>query len=268
MGRLEHYRKEIPVCLKLGTGVADGLSLVLAGMTFHTANILGLKSEPVRKTFAITLENLRVDLMLRPYSGDMFVFQEVLGAKCYRISQLCDTDGVIVDLGANIGLASLYLADLYNPKRVICLEPNPKNLPILRHNLSGLGQRATVVHGAISDLTGVVSFDSSAATWGGTMAESGDLIPSFSMSDFVREYVYPERIRLLKIDIEGAELQLFAGDLAWLKLVDTIIIELHDGMTLDDLERVVSPYGFLVLPPGSEFGNLLPMAVNKTSGAY
>src|SRR2546425_2333013 len=141
--RLGIYWKEVPVCLSLGTGIGDGLYLVWTCMAFHIANILGLKPKPARKRFSITLENMRADLILRSYSGDIFVFQEVLGGRCYRISRLCGTDGVIVDLGANIGLASLYFADRYNPKRLICVEPNPNNIPILRHNLSGLGQKVT-----------------------------------------------------------------------------------------------------------------------------
>jgi len=230
-------------------------------MAFHAANILGLKPKPALKRFAVTLENMRAHLILRSYSGDIFIFQEVLGAKCYRISKLCETDGVIVDLGANIGLASLYFADRYNPKRLICVEPNRNNIPILRHNLSALGQNVTIVHGAIADSTGIVSFDCNAPTWGGKIAEDGDPIPSYSMSDLVRRYVSPDRIRLLKIDIEGGERLLFRGNLEWLKFVDSIIIELHAGVSLEDFERVVSPYGFRVIPPGSESGNLLPMAV-------
>src|SRR5439155_4438898 len=129
------------------------------------------------------------------------------------------------------------------------------------------GQRVTIVHGAIADSTGIVSFDSKAPTWGGMIAEDGEPIPSYSMSDFVRGYVGPDRIRLLKVDIEGAERLLFRGNVEWLKLVDSIIIELHAGVALEDFERVVSPYGFRVLPPGSECGNLLPMAVSvATSG--
>ena len=118
------------------------------------------------------------------------------------------------------------------------------------------------MHGLLADSTGIVSFDSKAATWGGTITEDGDPIPSYSMSDFVSRYVRPDRIRLLKIDIEGAERLLFRGNLEWLKLVDSIIIELHSGVSPEDFERVVSPYGLRVVPPGSEYGNLLPMAVS------
>jgi FkbM family methyltransferase len=160
-------------------------------------------------------------------------------------------------------LASLYFADQYNPKRLICVEPNSNNIPILKHNLSGLGEKVTVIHAAISEATGIVSFNTKAETWAGTIREGGDPVPSYSMSDLIGRYVGPDRISLLKIDIEGGERLLFRGNLEWLRIIDSIIIELHPGMTLEDFERAVSPYGFRVRPPGSDLGNLLPVAVSR-----
>ncbi len=261
--RLGIYWKEVPVCLRLGARLSDGLRLIWTCMAFHVANIMGLKARPASKRYSIALEGMTADLILRSYSGDIFIFQEVLGSECYHIPKLRETDGAIVDLGANIGLASLYFADRFDPKRLICVEPNPNNIPILRHNLAGLGPKITIVQGAIADSTGTVSFDSKAATWGGTIAEDGEPVPSYSMSDLVRQYVYPDRIRLLKVDIEGAERMLFRGNLEWLRLVDSIIIELHAGVSHLDLEQAVSPYGLQVLPPGSEYGNLMTMAISK-----
>jgi FkbM family methyltransferase len=261
--RLGIYWKEVPVCLRLGARPSDRLRLIWTCLTFHVANIFRLKPKQASKTFSIVLKNISADLMLRSYSGDVFIFQEVLGQGCYRLPPLGETDGVIVDLGANIGMTALYFADQFRRQRLVCLEPNPRNLPLLRHNLSCLGPAVTVVHGAIADSTGTVAFDSDAATYGGTIVEDGDLVPSFRMSDFVRQYVYPSRIRLLKVDIEGAERMLFRGDLDWLGLVDNIVIELHAGVSHLDLDRAVSPYGLRVLLPGSECGNLMMMAIRR-----
>lgn len=268
IGRLGIYCKEVPVCFRLGAGLAESVRLIWTSMAFHLANILRLKPKPVEKRFSVSLDNMGADLLLRSYSGDIFVFQEVLGQKCYRISALGGGDGVIVDLGANIGLASLYFADQFNPRHLICVEPNSNNIPLLRHNLAGLDNKVTIIHGAIADRTGVVSFDNTAATWGGTISEGGDPVPCYTMSDLVRLYVSPERIRLLKVDIEGAERMLFRNDLEWLRLVDNMIIELHSGVSMEDFDRVVSPYGLRVIPPGREHGNLLPMAVREMGESF
>lgn len=53
-------------------------------------------------------------------------------------------------------------------------------------------------------------------------------VRAITVEDILERYAL-QRIDLLKIDIEGAELELFsAGDLTWLDRVDCIAIELHD----------------------------------------
>jgi hypothetical protein len=57
-----------------------------------------------------------------------------------------------------------------------------------------------------------------------------------------------KRIDLLKIDIEGAEAELF-GDTceSWIDRVVTIVMELHeDRLPIGELERRMSRYGFSV----------------------
>jgi hypothetical protein len=53
------------------------------------------------------------------------------------------------------------------------------------------------------------------------------------------------RISLLKIDIEGSELELFSGDTSWIERVDAIAIELHDGWRPgcgDSFFKAISPW--------------------------
>jgi hypothetical protein len=42
-----------------------------------------------------------------------------------------------------------------------------------------------------------------------------------------------QRISLLKIDIEGSEIDLFRSDTTWLRQVDNIVIELHGDEARD-----------------------------------
>ena len=50
-----------------------------------------------------------------------------------------------------------------------------------------------------------------------------------------------ERISILKIDIEGAEMQLFGHDTDWLDSVDNIVIELHGDACRDLFLQVIRP---------------------------
>ena len=51
-------------------------------------------------------------------------------------------------------------------------------------------------------------------------------------------------IDLLKVDIEGHEAALFAGDCAWLYRVDAMCIECHEGFEQAELWRLAKRFGF------------------------
>jgi hypothetical protein len=63
-----------------------------------------------------------------------------------------------------------------------------------------------------------------------------------------------ERIDVLKIDIEGAERMLLAGSPDWLRRVDLLLIEMHDGYGFPELERDVTPAGLTVYREGGAQG--------------
>ncbi len=50
-------------------------------------------------------------------------------------------------------------------------------------------------------------------------------------------------IDLLKVDIEGYEGILLAKNNDWLSKVTTIIMEIHEGITIDFIKDTVKPYG-------------------------
>lgn len=263
MRSLVSYTSELLLCLRLGADFSSKVRLALLFFTFHAANGLKLRPKRSERTYAIQLTHIRSIVTVRSYSGDVFIILEVLGSKCYRLPEPVERGGVVVDLGANIGVTSLFLADLYEPSRLICVEPSPHNCGLLRKNLSGLKQNVDIVQAAISNEKGFVTFDTKAETWGGRISNAGVRVPSLTMTDLVDHYNL-DRIDILKIDIEGAERLLFQSNLDWLKRVNNIAIEIHDGFSIADLKRAVTPYGLSVWAAG-EKGNPMIVAVRSQS---
>jgi len=73
----------------------------------------------------------------------------------YGLSRM-DLEGWAIDIGAHIGSVCVPLA-IMNPRlRIIAVEPLPENVDILRRNIeiNNLGDRVTVIEGAISDHDG------------------------------------------------------------------------------------------------------------------
>ena len=124
--------------------------------------------------------------------------------------------GVVIDIGANLGLLSVLLAKR-NPETIIyAFEPNPSTFRALRQNL--IRNRAYNVlpkEAAISDLDGAVAFNADSVNRA-TASITSDLVPNREyvrcerLDSFVRENKIQE-IAFLKIDVEGFESAVLEG---------------------------------------------------------
>lgn len=186
---------------------------------------------------------------LREVGSDPSLFQELFVTDVYRDVasnvQKCDT---IVDLGANIGLASLYFADRYPSARIVAVEPFPENYEMLRSNLGGLIRkgRAGTIRAAISNSSSEVKF---ALPEDGSFCEAqqssdGEVsAPPINMDELIRQQNL-EKIDLLKVDIEGGEVELFKGPCRWLERVRAIAIEFHgDSRLRTGFDALMARYG-------------------------
>lgn len=146
-----------------------------------------------------------------------------------------DFDGVIVDAGGYIGASGLALKRLFPKAKLVVVEPSDDNLRILRENLENRPD-IRIVHGALvgGEARSIKLFNRSSREWGFSTipGQDGDRdeallgeVPAFRLSELLEE---DERIGLLKLDIEGAELDLFRNDQKTLATIPVIFVELHD----------------------------------------
>lgn len=127
--------------------------------------------------------------------------------------------GLMVDVGANYGYFSLLWADS-NPKNsVIAVEASPRNLAPLKHNLhlNNLEQRIEVIAAAAGNATGKTRFDlgpDDQTGWGMIALNGGDgtLVEVDTVRlDEVLAARSIDRIDVLKVDAEGADLLVLEG---------------------------------------------------------
>ena len=127
----------------------------------------------------------------------------------------------VFDIGANIGYYALMELGLIGPEdRMLCIEPSPSNVELLRRNLelNGVSDRVTVVSGAVSDSVGTrpihISTQSNLNTFhaegGGELHLSGKTIEvdTFTVPALAAEYGAPDLIRM---DVEGHEVEVLNG---------------------------------------------------------
>lgn len=135
---------------------------------------------------------------------------------------------LIVDCGANIGLASKYFLQTFPDSRVVAVEPDSGNIGLAKINV---GRANIFFHeAAISSETGEGSLvDMGAANAFRVVKEKSgnlDFITVNSILDLNSDFTP----FIIKIDIEGYESDLFAANLEWVDRFPIIMIELHDWM--------------------------------------
>jgi FkbM family methyltransferase len=150
---------------------------------------------------------------------------------------------VVVDLGANIGLTSLFLCERYAPRRVVLVEPDPANAEVLRANVGQLRSQVDIIVAAVGHQDGTVCFAESEESNLGRVSDCGRSVRCISMPTLMKE-VGLTHIDLLKIDIEGSEGLLLSKSSDWLEQVGSIMVEFHQNVDEPALIELLRSRGF------------------------
>jgi hypothetical protein len=80
----------------------------------------------------------------------------------------------------------------------------------------------------------------------GERADDGETMQGFPINRIINDSGF-ERVDLMKVDIEGAEVELFTGDTDWLKKVGAVAIEFHhDSRAVSRFDEITGAYGFRI----------------------
>jgi FkbM family methyltransferase len=153
---------------------------------------------------------------------------------------------VVVDVGAHVGLVSVYLAKRWPFLRIHAFEPHPANHRNCATNLSLNGVADTVSLSPLA-ITGdgrplflqwlPVNTGGASAVFAMPAARSVGPLPSTTLEDAFTSLLAPgQRCKLLKLDCEGLEYEILARP-GILERVDHLAAELHEpglpAMALD-----------------------------------
>ena len=143
---------------------------------------------------------------------------------------------LIVDCGANIGATTLYFSTHIPNATVIAIEPERSNFELLVKNMADRANTKTV-YAAISSVAGRAHIvDAGIGNWGyrtefvDDQNSGTDSVPCITMREIYASHSVGFFPLIVKIDIEGAERDLFAAHTEWVSCTPLIIIELHDWL--------------------------------------
>ncbi|MCA9239964.1 MAG: FkbM family methyltransferase [Planctomycetales bacterium] len=205
---------------------------------------------PGGREFSLRAKRCDSRLLARRDSSDVLVFSQVFAEEHYDCIPEDISPGLIVDCGANVGYSSAYFLSRFPNAFLVAVEPDPVNCDLLERNLEPYANRTQVLRTGIwSESAGLVmSRDtmSSGMEWARTVRlaednEEADVL-AIGISDILEQTPF-DRIAVLKIDIEGAELPLFSRNVdSWLPLTDLILVELHSQACEDAFYNAIAGY--------------------------
>jgi FkbM family methyltransferase len=160
------------------------------------------------------------------------ISEEILAGKTYPEVPFVSGINTILDIGANIGAASVWLATTYPKAAVYALEPGSKQFGLLKQNAGTLANIRAFPFGLFSKGKTVPlykgrkdSVESSVFSTGRTSEES-ETIELQAAQDFLKEQAI-EQIDILKLDTEGCEVPILRSLQEQLPAVKLIYVEYH-----------------------------------------
>lgn len=182
-------------------------------------------------------------------------------------------DGLVVDVGANIGNHTLYFARVMQAQ-VLAVEPEPHNSTCLMLNIvvNRLAQRVQVVRKAIGERPGTArlqmnveanfgSFSARPEANPSRTAVQDDLavnVPVTTLDELLAGMLERQPPSILKLDIEGMELEALRGAVTVLERARPLVaVECFSRQQLTTIEAELSPYGYFPV----EFENATPTFV-------
>jgi FkbM family methyltransferase len=188
------------------------------------------------RTIRLKIPDLRNPIWLRGTYSDIITFNQTIVWNSHLWS-LCKAKLVdakvesVIDCGANIGLTTVLFKNMFPGARIIAVEPGSENFLMLQRNANGYDNIFPVRAGIWSRKTNLEVIDKYGAGDNGLIVQETDDvdgIPALTIQDIMNDYSLAH-IDLLKVDIEGAEREIFNQDASgWLSRTKILLIELHD----------------------------------------
>ena len=203
-----------------------GLRGVLAISSFR---ILGWPTE-----LSVAHSNSSAPVYLRVRTTDISIYESILkdrdGNEYSFDLGFCPR--TIIDAGANIGVVSIFFAMKYPDSKIIAVEAEESNFEMLQRNVAAY-PNILPVHAALWSRDGEIAVGQPDPVVGAegewafvTHEGEGAKVRAITMRTLMKEAGI-DTIDLLKMDIEGAEKEVFKS-CDWVSSVRCLMIELHD----------------------------------------
>lgn len=220
-------------------GYVDGIRLAFWLVKYNRLHLSGRPAfrGGVKKVYSLSL---RREIYIRPETTDLILLLEFFAKDVcagenreYQIEFEYNGKDInyILDCGANIGLFSLLYAKKYPDAKIIAIEPEPENYKVLLMNIKDNSRITAIQNGVWYKESGLKIIPRDTGAYGFMVQEcvhEKAEVNGISINKLIKQYGFPS-IDILKMDIEGSELEVITNDSSvWLKKTKIIILETHE----------------------------------------
>lgn len=192
-----------------------------------------------------------------PTRTDLEQFEEIWVGQVYgMVEAFVPKPGwTVVDVGANIGCFTLWAATHMRRGQLWAFEPIPQTFEYLERNIQSNSHRFSLLEVqtqacAIADVEDTLPMVlvAEATGWNRLISEEALIneqratikVPAHLLDSRVPE----TQVDLLKVDVEGAELQVLRGATRMLRQTDRVVMEYHSAELLRDCRGLLESVGF------------------------
>jgi FkbM family methyltransferase len=154
-----------------------------------------------------------------------------------------DVDYTLLDCGANYGYWSVLVSSRpFGSRKAIAIEPSSQNFARLANNARINGNRFEVMQSAIGAVRGTATLSGTkheAFSIAGDAADGGEVVSVLALDNLLEDgKLSPEGKYLIKLDVEGVEIEAIKGGARLLRGDSVILCEEHGN----DPSHTVSRY--------------------------
>lgn len=221
---------------------------------FRILNILFIKSiihaNPKKE---ITYKIFKYKVSAYSYATLFYLFKEIYLSKEYYFES-DKPDLKILDCGANIGMSVLYFKTIYPKSEIIAFEPNPYAFALLKKNIEqnkieGVTLKNVGLADKINNIEFFISENKESLTGSLIQGRGGDNSIKIK-TEKLSNYLKSANVDLVKMDIEGAELDVFK--------------ELKESNVIQNAKRYIIEYHHLIDKAKANLSEfLLPIEENN-----
>jgi len=163
------------------------------------------------------------EVTIRRGSTDWIVWGDTFTG-LYHVPPVELSPATVLDLGANVGLTAAHFGYLWPRARVVAVELDEANLALGRRNAPG----ATWLHVAVAAEGGVGYYEPRDPPFAMKLGKGAEPVEKMRLDDIVAG-AFGAPVDFVKMDVEGAEWELFDVADQWAPWVRRLLVELHPG---------------------------------------